>query len=48
MEQKKINIEKEDEIKYWTTYWDVSYETLLIAVKKVGDDVEAVSRYLDV
>lgn len=46
-ESKRININAEYEIQYWTNRFYISKHTLLLAVEKVGDDVEAVTRYLD-
>lgn len=46
-DSKRININQEYEVQYWTNRFYISRHTLLLAVEKVGDDIDAVIRYLD-
>lgn len=43
-----ININDHQEILFWTNKFDVSEDTLRLAINNVGCKVEAVCRYLDV
>lgn len=46
-EPKRINISVDYEIQYWTKKFEISREELIGAIRKVGNRVEAVVRYLD-
>lgn len=43
-----INLNNEQEILFWTNKFDVSEDTLKLAINCVGCEVEKVCRYLDV
>lgn len=47
MDPLKINLNNEQEILFWTNKFDVSEDTLKMAINCVGIDAEAVCRYLD-
>jgi hypothetical protein len=45
-DRRRINVEQEHEIRYWTQELGVSEAALTAAVAKVGNSVEAVRREL--
>lgn len=44
---KRINICQDCEIKYWSKRYEVSEETLLYTINKVGNNISDIERYLD-
>lgn len=43
---RRIALEEDYEVRYWTDKWGVSREQLAAAVKAVGHSVDAVARHL--